>query len=312
MARLLRLSGAIVCALSLFGLASVVALATPSPSPSLDGLLAPPPAADYIEATPGGAGLLEGPFTSHDWSLLAASGTEATRTETTLDRDGFVAGYGRTWVQRGTRHVLIEGVFAFNGGNGSKSYFSQSQLADKTLASYTGPLTLDGIPTYYGERLYDPAQGLYTDAFAMVKGNDLFLVAVASLKDDLGSSGATQAKKQYDMAPDFTIPPSQWPQSITATGFGFGWLLGDVFIGAVLLAVIGVVATLVVRSRRRPALAGAGPLASLTLSPDGKYWWDGLAWKDANLEVPPTAQRSGDGQFWWDGNAWRPVHSTTP
>jgi hypothetical protein len=309
MAALVRVTGATLVCLSLFGLGSVNALATPSPSPPLEGVLAPPPASDYIEATPGGAGLLEGPFNSRDWSLLAASGTEATRTQQTLDRDGFVAGYGRTWVQRGTRHVLIEGVFAFSGGRGAKSYFSQSQLADKALPSYKGPLTVEGIPTYYGEQLYDAAQGLYTHAFAVVKGNDLFLTAVASLKDDLGNSGATQTKKQYDLAPPFTIPPAQWPSEGTTAANDIGRVAAGVLIGVLVLGVIGVIVGFVIRSRQRPSMliAGASPAVTVTLSPDGKYWWDGVAWKDTEQEVPPAAQRSGDGQSWWDGRAWRPI-----
>lgn len=309
---MVRLTGAILCALALTAVGSLSAFATPTLSPALEGLLAPPPSSDYIEATPGGAGLLEGPFTSRDWSLLAASGTEATRTQRTLDRDGFVAGYGRTWVQRGTRHVLIEGVFAFNGGRGAKSYFSQSQLADKALPSYKGPLTVEGIPIYYGEQLFDAAQGLYTHAFAVVKGNDLFLTAVASLMDDLGTSGATQAKKQYDLAPEYTIPPALWPQEGTAPANDFGRLAGDIVIGVLLLGSAGLVVALVLRSRRHPsspsmAMAGDVQALAVTLSPDGKYWWDGQTWKDAAHDVPPTVQRSGDGRFWWDGRVWRPI-----
>lgn len=41
------------------------------------------------------------------------------------------------------------------------------------------------------------------------------------------------------------------------------------------------------------------------MSPDGRFWWDGIAWRDALASVPPTAPRSADGFYWWDGAAWR-------
>jgi hypothetical protein len=43
------------------------------------------------------------------------------------------------------------------------------------------------------------------------------------------------------------------------------------------------------------------------MSDDRHFWWDGANWRDAEREVPPTAQRSGDGNFWWDGFNWRQV-----
>jgi hypothetical protein len=60
---------------------------------------------------------------------------------------------------------------------------------------------------------------------------------------------------------------------------------------------------------------GAPPVAApagVQLSDDGKYWWDGQAWKDASLEAPPSAQRSSDGTLWWDGRNWRPVPQSPP
>ena len=43
------------------------------------------------------------------------------------------------------------------------------------------------------------------------------------------------------------------------------------------------------------------------MSPDGKAWWDGNAWQDADLRVPPEAVRSPDGTQWWDTARWRPL-----
>jgi hypothetical protein len=43
------------------------------------------------------------------------------------------------------------------------------------------------------------------------------------------------------------------------------------------------------------------------LSDDRRFWWNGVAWQDANALPPPTAQRSPDGTQWWDGVEWRPA-----
>jgi hypothetical protein len=67
--------------------------------------------------------------------------------------------------------------------------------------------------------------------------------------------------------------------------------------------------------RRRPAVAGGAafapmayqPAAGVTLSSDGRHWWDGQGWQDTALSVPPGAPRSPDGGQWWDGERWRPV-----
>ena len=43
------------------------------------------------------------------------------------------------------------------------------------------------------------------------------------------------------------------------------------------------------------------------MSPDGRYWWDGSTWHDAETSVPPHAQRSPDGYHWWDGTRWHHI-----
>ncbi len=48
------------------------------------------------------------------------------------------------------------------------------------------------------------------------------------------------------------------------------------------------------------------------LSPDGHYWWDGTAWQDCALAIPPSARRSDDGWWWWDGDKWRPRPAALP
>jgi hypothetical protein len=62
-----------------------------------------------------------------------------------------------------------------------------------------------------------------------------------------------------------------------------------------------------------PMAAGGAAAAPPTMegpfvmSEDRLSWWDGAAWRNAEHEVPPAAQRSEDNNFWWDGEAWRPM-----
>jgi hypothetical protein len=63
---------------------------------------------------------------------------------------------------------------------------------------------------------------------------------------------------------------------------------------------------LMVEIRIDPAAAGG---QVVQMSADGRYWWDGAQWQDAERAVPPAAQRSGDNRWWWDGSTWRQVPS---
>jgi hypothetical protein len=75
------------------------------------------------------------------------------------------------------------------------------------------------------------------------------------------------------------------------------------FGGFILLAAGVLAIALVVSSRpRRPV-----PTLMAQLSPDGRYWWDGMAWHDGVVDPLPTSVRSADGAHWWDGGRWRPI-----
>src|SRR2546423_7850808 len=83
---------------------SGAAASTPSPSPSLDKVLAAPPGSDFTELT---TGVLHGEFTAHDWATTNASGSDATETEKNLNQDGFVDGDGQTSAQTSAGHALL-------------------------------------------------------------------------------------------------------------------------------------------------------------------------------------------------------------
>jgi hypothetical protein len=55
-----------------------------------------------------------------------------------------------------------------------------------------------------------------------------------------------------------------------------------------------------------------GAASTTQFSADGRWWWDGSEWRDAERVVPPGMQRSPDGQMWFDGKRWRPVPAEEP
>ncbi|HVD47797.1 MAG TPA: hypothetical protein VNG70_11000 [Candidatus Limnocylindria bacterium] len=294
-----------------------VALAAPSPSPSLDRILLSPPGSGFVEQPKTASGIFEGPFDAEGYAAITSS-ADVAAAKKALQADGFLAGYGRTWVSAAKHLVYVEAIMAFNGASGAKAWLKQSELADKAEAAYQKPITITGIETYYGARLVDTANSIYADAYVFVKGNDTFLISTVSTKDDLATTAATQARLQFDSAPPYTVPPAQWPESTSSNkALDVAKLIGA-FVGGVLIIGLVVAALLMVRSRRRPPLLAvapqggyaaveAAPVGHVQMSEDRRSWWDGTTWRDAEHEAPPTAQRSDDGKYWWDGEAWRAV-----
>ena len=302
------------------------AAATPSPSPSLDSILAKPPGSDFAELT---TAPLHGEFTSQNWATSnGTTGTSATETEATLNRDGFLDGYGKTWASASSSHAMVEAVMAFKGGAGARKALTALETSDKADPSYKHADTVSGIDPYYGAHFADSSSNTVGDLFVFAKGNDIFFVILASTKDDVLTLAAQQAKAQYEAAPGSTIPSSQWPEnavSNTASSFPVAALAIAI---AFIVVVVALVAFLALRRRGptpmvaggvaaapgmgeggAPWVAGAAgtPGSNIQMSPDGNYWWDGQGWKDAAQEAPPMAQRSSDGTLWWDGRTWRPV-----
>lgn len=280
---------------------SAAAAPTPSPSPSLDHVLLPPPSG-YTPST----AAPNGRFSIHDYA--ATWGTRAAEAERTLGQDGFVDAYLMVWINRPAQRGLLELAVAFAGDAGARSWLSFTEASDKADPTYQHGDFMGGIDPYFGEHLVYASHDV-GDGFVFVKGNDLFSVGVESPIDDVLNLAVTMAKNLHDSAPDSTIPPALWPENVgagtpTAAGspqgadFAFPGLIGFAVVLVVVAVLVVVFVTLVRRSKEAPAI----PLTS-----DGRYWFDGQFWRDAQVEAPPAAKRSPDGRFWWDGAQWRPM-----
>src|SRR5256885_3399564 len=143
MARVNRLIKA--AAIALFALAPVTASAAPSPSPGLDTMLATPPSG-YTELT---SSPFHGLFTAHDYAQASGS-SKADQIEQTLNHDGFVSGFGKTWLHQVSAHALVEAVLAFTGAKGAKDWLVSAEAGDKSDSTYAHADSISGISPYYG------------------------------------------------------------------------------------------------------------------------------------------------------------------
>jgi len=176
---------------------------------------------------------------------------------------------------------------------------------------------VSGLDQYFGGHFADPVTPAYVDIVVFVKGNDYFMIGMLSQADDLADAAPAQTRKQYELAPASTIPPAQWPENATSAINRFSLLPPGLAIDILVLALVAGIALFVVilirRVGRRVSVpAYAAVPGGVQMSPDGHYWWDGQAWRDASSEAPPAALRSADGYYWWDGRTWRPVPKPTP
>ena len=288
----------VVAAITALLLAPASALAAQSPSPTLGTVLAEPVARGFTEVQPG-QGAVSGPISLAE---IASAGVDPNQAQQLLTKDGFVGGWGRTWIDNAGKHELQELVIAFSGGAGATKWLTSSKKTDTENQYFIHPISVQGVGSYYGAHLANPMQSAYLDLIGLVKGNDYFLIAQGSLADDLDTPTATQAKGQYDFAPSSTIPPSQWPEHPVSPVTRVGTLAGQYWpyeSGFAAVVALTVLAFVLVRRRRGPSIS------EVQMSPDGTYWWDGRGWRDSSQEAPPSAMRSGDGYYWWDGRMWR-------
>jgi hypothetical protein len=275
----------------------VVLAATPAPTPaptpaSTEALTAGAPAGPWEVYSQG-----TGPRTAVDiWGNQASS------------VKGFGDAYQRSWDQTG--QGLLDRLERFTSVFWSALRLTESEAAARRNPGHSSVTKMTGLGAAAAYETTDPpdAHGFLTDTIVFTYGDYVAVVALAAVEAVPRATLLDQVNRQLDLLP---LPVAEYQALGNGIVLG-GTILVGAFIGFVVLAAVVVTLAIVLSRRRRPSAAGAyaalGALGGgLQLSPDRRYWWDGQAWQDASMRVPPGVQISADGAQWWDGTSWRPV-----
>lgn len=284
-------------------LAAVVAAPAAVAAADLGSLLAPPPSVDWLEVTTPGPNILVGPFTADSYGAFsdAANGTHGTA-KSTLQDYGFSVGFAAEWRQLASGDLLIERVFEFKDEAGASSWFGAIKQGTESSSSYVSPMSgASAIPDSFGAILDD---GTHPRQWRLDfrKANLVFVVHTDSKKNDLAALAIGQARTEYGGAPSTatSLPTGSIRPAASLRTASYAVAA---FVVVLLIAVVVFLVVAVRRASSRPVAVQS----ALQLSPDGAYWWDGVRWRSAASDIPPTAMRSPDGAYWWDGRSWRRV-----
>lgn len=214
---------------------------------------------------------------------------------------GFVDAYRKSWSQPG--EGLYNGLEHYSTVLWSAFRLGESEGSARANKAHTSYRSVAG----FGSGAYevtDPAdaQGYLSDTLVFTQGDYIAVIDVASTTTPDHTLLMDQATRQLDRIPAPIAEINSISSGIVTAAELFGGFV------ALNLVIGGAIVAIVLLRRRRRRAAVSLP-ASLHLSPDRGFWWDGGRWIDASQLPPPTAQRSADGAFWWDGVVWRQVSS---
>ncbi len=211
---------------------------------------------------------------------------------------GFVDAYEKGWSQAPSQG-LADLLERYSSVFWASFRLSESRTASRKNKSHSSFQDVSGLGTAAYE-VTDPAdsQGFLADTIVMTQGDYVSVIAVAARSQPDHATLMDQARRQVALIP---IPKAEY----NAIGQGIISGLLWVAIGAgVLTIVVGAIVMIIVLRRRRPTPQPA--FAQVSLSPDRRYWWDGMYWQDTAARTPPGVPLSPDGAHWWDGVSWRP------
>ncbi len=251
-----------LCALAVAALAMtpIAAAAASAPSPgTLRAALAAPLDRSFVEADVGTAGTLEGPFDAEAYASYSDLDVQTGQAMVkSLQRNGFVGGYGRQWYKPRASEYLGELVMVFTRSSGASSIANASKIRyqqDQGFQSMVEPhLNKDSFG------VTEISAGYHWTAVIFEKGNNLFAIGQGSTADFMTDAALAQARRAYASAPSSIGAPAQ---SGTPTGLAqYTRLIAAV--GAMMLLVAATVAAVIVFVVRTPRPGAPVPVESQT------------------------------------------------
>ncbi len=211
---------------------------------------------------------------------------------------GFVEAYDKSWSQAPAQ-AMVDRLELFSSVFWASLRLDESRNVARNDKSHSSITNVSGLGTAAYE-VTDPAdtQGFLADTIVMTQGDYVSVVALVAKSQPDHTALMDQARRQVALIP---IPKAEY----NAVGQGIiSWLLWVVIGAGVLTIIVGAIVMIVVLRRRRPLPQLV--FAAASLSPDRRYWWDGMNWQDTAARMPPGVPLSPDGGHWWDGASWRP------
>jgi hypothetical protein len=227
----------------------------------------------------------------------------------TASAPGFKDAYRKSWDQTevGLDDDLVHYTSVFWAAYALASFRSGAQKDEHT--SYQ---TLSRFGAGAFEVTY-PADstGYKSDEIYFTEGDYMAAVSMAAAGSIARDVLLDQTTRQFALLP---IPAAEF------RSIGYGVLGGTLVVVLILVVMAASVVLVVIFARRRSATARVGMYAvpygvpaiapaAAHLSDDRRYWWDGQAWQNTAVRIPPWAPISPEGTQWWDGAAWRPMPS---
>jgi hypothetical protein len=273
-------------------LSSPAMAASPSPAATSD-LVAGPPSGSWTDSK------YTGPITVND-----VYGSP------TASAPGFKDAYRKHWDQ--TEASLVDDVV----------HYTSVFWAAYALASFRSSAQKDEHTSYktlsqFGAGAFEvtyPADstGYKWDQIYFAEGDYLATVSMAATSDIARNVLLDQTSRQFALMP---IAAAEF------SSIGYGVLGGTLVVVLILVVMAASVVLVVIFARRRSATARVGMFAipygvpaiapaAAHLSDDRRYWWDGQAWQNTAVRIPPWAPISPEGTQWWDGAACRPMPSS--
>ena len=239
----------------------------PSPA-TLRATLADPVGAGFVEADRGTPNVLEGPFNAQSYADYFQTDKKThDALVSSLTKEGFLAGYARSWYKLGSRTFLGEAILAFQASTGAMSAVQLSKLQYATSPTFRSFEDVSAIPQSFAVTVRDP-DGFSWTVVLFAKGNDAIAVIEGSDSDYMTAGALAQAETEYAFAPPSTGASTSRPSEL-ASGLAFGTAL---VVSLLVLAAVGSVIWLslvIIHNARKPGIVAGPAPQTLTLPPEG-------------------------------------------